>query len=300
MRRFAMIAVSMSLVLGLSEIPRLFAQDAPKQDTPKTEAPKVDTPKPETPPTATPKTDAPKTDATKADAAPAADAPLPAIPPEVEAKLEAARHAVAEAIVAAQDAGLVQTTVDPPPILDILVTGRAIDERTVRARTGVSPEVFGAWFTGYGKLEGFTAQKDVRIIQPTPGLKQLYDQRANILNRHIEAVRKAKGPAPTPKAEEPKKEEMKKEAPKAEEPKKEEPKPEAPKADEPKKEEAKKEEAKPEAPKAEEPKKEEAKPEAPKAEEPKPEAAQGRGSPKAEEPKPEAPKAEEPKAEEPK
>ena len=103
MRRFAMIAVSMSLVLvlGLSEIPRLFAQDAPKQDTPKPEAPKVETPKPDTPPTATPKPDAPKADATKADGAPAADAPLPPIPPEVEAKLEAARHAVAEAIVAA-------------------------------------------------------------------------------------------------------------------------------------------------------------------------------------------------------
>jgi len=205
---------------------------------------------------------------------------------------------VAEAIVAAQDAGLVQTTVDPPPILDILITGRAIDERAVKARTGVSPEVFGAWFTGYGKLEGFTAQKDVRIVQPTPGLKQLYDQRANILNRHIEAARKAKGPAPTPKAEEPKKEETK-EAPKAEEPKKEEPKPPAPRADEPKKEEGKKEEAKPEAPKAEEPKKEEPKPEAPKAEEAKPEAPKAE-EPKKEEPKPEAPKAEEPKAEEPK
>jgi hypothetical protein len=233
-RRFAMIAVSMSLVLGLSEIPRLFAQEAPKQDTPKTEAPKVETPKPES---ATPAT--PKTDATKADAAPAADAPLPDIPPEVEAKLEAARRAVAEAIVAAQDAGLVQTTVDPPPILDILVNGRAIDERAVKARTGVSPEVFGAWFTGYGKLEGFTAQKDVRIVQPTPGLKQLYDQRANILNRHIEAVRKAKGPAPAPKAEEPKKEEAKPEAPKAEEPKPEAPKAEEPKAEEPKAEEPK-------------------------------------------------------------
>ncbi|MEJ7639854.1 MAG: hypothetical protein WKF75_18255 [Singulisphaera sp.] len=161
---------------------------------------------------------------------------MPPIPPEVEAKLEAARHAVAEAIVAAQDAGLIQTTVDPPPILDILITGRAIDERTVRSRTGVSPEVFGAWFTGYGKLEGFTPQKDVRITQPTPGLKQLYDQRANVLNRHIEAVRKAKGPAPTPKAAESKKEEPKKEEMK-----------EVPKAGEPEKEQAKKEEMKKEA-----------------------------------------------------
>ncbi len=296
MRRFAMIAVSMSLVLvpGLSEIPRLFAQDAPKKDTPKPDAPKADATKPETPPTATPKPDAPKADATKAEGASAADAPLPPIPPEVEAKLEAARHAVAEAIVAAQDAGLIQTTVDPPPILDILVTGRAIDERTVRSRTGVSPEVFGAWFTGYGKLEGFTAQKDVRITQPTPGLKQLFDQRANILNRHIEAVRKAKGPAPTPKAAEPKKEEtkkeeMKKEAPKAAEPKKEETKTEESKAAEPKKEE----------PKAEEPKKGETKTEESKAAEPKKDESKPE-TPKTEEPKKEEPKAEETKKEEPK
>ena len=232
--------------------------------------------------------------------APAADAPLPPIPPEVEAKLEAARRAVAEAIVAAQDAGLVQTTVDPPPILDILITGRAIDERAVQARTGVSPEVFGAWFTGYGKLEGFTAQKDVRIIQPTPGLKQLYDQRANILNRHIEAVRKAKGPAPAPKAEEPKKEEPKTRS------RRKTPRPKSPRRKSPS--------PSPQGRRAQEGRGQEGRGQAQGrraqgrgAQEGRGQARgpQGRGAqeaeePKAEEPKPEAPKAEEPKAEEPK
>ncbi len=31
--------------------------------------------------------------------------------------------------MAAQDAGLVQTSIEPPPILDILLTGRANDEK---------------------------------------------------------------------------------------------------------------------------------------------------------------------------
>ncbi|ODT99128.1 MAG: hypothetical protein ABS79_04885 [Planctomycetes bacterium SCN 63-9] len=204
-----------------------------------------------------PKKEEPK----KEEAAKPAEAPLPTIPPEVQAKLEAARRAVAEAIVAAQDAGLVDTSIDPPPILDILITGRATDGRVVKKTGGttpfaVSPEVLGAWFTGYGKVEGINYQKDVRIINPSAGLKQWYDQRASILNSHIEAVRKAKGPAPAAKKEETKKEEPKPET-KKEEPKKEEPKAEAKKEEpkpEVKKEEAKKEEPKAEA-KKEEPKK---------------------------------------------
>src|SRR6266481_5120355 len=111
------------------------------------------------------------------------------MPPEVEAKLEAARRAVAEAIVAAQDAGLVKTTIDPPPILDVLITGRANDESTLKAKTGVSPEVFGAWFTGYGTAKDITPQKDIRITRPDAGLKELFSQRASILTRHIDAVR---------------------------------------------------------------------------------------------------------------
>ena len=67
---------------------------------------------------------------------------------------------MAEAIVAAQDAGLVDTSIDPPPILDILIKGYAIDARTLKNPAakktvlGGQPEVFGGWFTGYGKREG--------------------------------------------------------------------------------------------------------------------------------------------------
>ena len=254
MRRFVTIALSLTLVLGLTGVRHLLAQDekkeAPKPEPAKTEA------KPESKPaeakTETPKTETPKAEPAKTET----EAPLPTIPPEVEAKLEAARHAVAEAIVAAQDAGLVDTTIDPPPILDILITGRATDARGLKAKTGVSPEVFGAWFTGYGKstMKDVTPQKDVRIIQPSKGLTEWYTQRANILNRHIEAVRKAKGD--TAKKEEPKKEDVKKEEPKKDEVKKEEPK-----KDE-KKDEAKKEEPKKDEPKADDAKKEEKKDEA--------------------------------------
>ena len=185
MRRIVTLALSLSLVLGLSATAHLFGQeekkDAPKADAGRTESPKVEAPKSDT--------------AAPSATAPAAEAPLPPIPPEVEAKLEAARRAVAEAIVAAQDAGLVQTTIDPPPILDILINGRAADERSLKAKTGVSPEVFAAWFTGHGKMEGVVAQTDVRIIPPSQGLKQFYDHRADILNRHIKAIRDQKADA---------------------------------------------------------------------------------------------------------
>jgi len=262
-RRFAMLAVSLSMLLGLTGAHYLFAQDDAKKVEAKKDEPKKDEPK----------KDEAKKDEAKKDEAKKEEPPKP-IPPDVQKKLEAARRAVAEAIVAAQDAGLVNSSIDPPPILDILITGRATDESTLKAKTGVSPEVFGAWFTGYGKTQGVVAQTDVRITQPSQGLKTWYDERASLLRREIEAVKAARPkkeePKPEPKKEEVKKEEPKKEEPKPEakkeEPKKEEPKPEA------KKEEPKKEEPKPEA-KAEEPKKEEAKPEAkgeePKKEEPK-------------------------------
>jgi len=253
-RRILMLALSLSLSLGLTAASRLFAQDEKQKDAPKTDAPKEepkkDAPKAETAKEdakkdATPQPDATKTDAkkgaptsdtSKAAAATTVEEPLPTIPPEVEAKLEAARHAVAEAIVAAQDAGLVETSIDPPPIFDILVTGRALDKRQLKKavdkgdlQVGVSPEVFGAWFTGYGKMDG-VAQKNVRIIQPAKGLTKLYDDRAKMLNTHIEAIRKAKGDAP--KTESPKTEELKKEEPKAEAPKpKDEAKPESPKTE---------------------------------------------------------------------
>lgn len=226
MRRFGMIALSLGLTLGLIAAGDLFAQD-PKKDEAKPadakpadaktgEAKPADTKPADTKPseakpaeTKPGETKAATPDATKA-APSVAEAPLPPIPPEVEAKLEAARRAVAEAIVAAQDAGLVDTSIDPPPIMDILVTGRAIDKRELKGHRGVSPEVFGAWFTGYAPpLEGITAQADVRIFQPSQGLKDLYDARAGVLSRHIDAVRKAKAAAAPKAADKPK------EAPKA-------------------------------------------------------------------------------------
>jgi hypothetical protein len=197
------LAVSFCLVLaiGATWVGPLFAQEVykagqpPKAETPAAtkEAVKSDATK-----TEATKKEEPKTEATKA-----AEAPLPPIPPEVQAKLVAARKAVAELIVAAQDAGLVETSIDPPPILDILLTGRATDLRTVKNTTAkkpyaVSPEVFGAWFTGYFKkdLEGINYAEDIRIINPSAGLKQAYDTRAQILEQYIQEIRKAKGPAP--------------------------------------------------------------------------------------------------------
>ena len=210
MRRFAMIALSLSMLLGLTGV-HLFAQE--KKDEPKKEAPKVE---------------APKVDATTKNQAPKTEEPLPPIPPEVQAKIDAAWKAIAEAVVAAEDAGLVKTSIKPAPVLDILITGRATDEAALKAHTGVSPEVFGAWFTGYGQTQGVTAQTDVRIIQPSAGLKTWYEQRATKLTAQIEAVRKAKAPAPAPKPE------VKKDAPKpapAPAPKPAAPKPEVKKVD---------------------------------------------------------------------
>jgi pentapeptide MXKDX repeat protein len=253
-RRIVTIALSLLILLGLTAAGHLLAQDTPKADVSKDEA-KKDTPKDE------PKKDASK-DETKKDAskdeatkeaskeetkksdtpkteAPAApvEEPLPTIPPEVEAKLEAARKAIAEAIVAAQDAGLIESSIDPPPILDLLITGRALDERQLKKvltqpdlQVGVNPEVFGAWFAGYGKTAGIVAQKNVRVTQPSKGLKAWYDQRAAMLNSHIEAARKAKNEAPktdAPKTEEPKKDASKTDAPKSTD----QPKDDAPKSE---------------------------------------------------------------------
>ncbi|HMB02205.1 MAG TPA: hypothetical protein VKP69_00520 [Isosphaeraceae bacterium] len=207
MRRLATIALSLSLVLGLAGTHRLLAQGEEKK-----EIPKPDTAKPEAP-----KPDTPKSGATTPSAA--TEPAPPTIPPDVQAKLEAARRAVAEAIVAAEGAGLVKTSIDPPPILDILVNGYADDESAINAlKSGgpvparVSPEVFGAWFTGYGKDKAVDYVKQVRVTRPEQGLKKFYNARADLLKSHIEAIRKAQGEA-TPK-DEPKmdtKEEAKKE-----------------------------------------------------------------------------------------
>jgi outer membrane biosynthesis protein TonB len=212
LRRCVTLAGSCCLVLALAPVALLFAQDTKKvaaQPPAKAEAPK-DTPKPDaTKPGDPAKTqEAPKDDAKKdagktTEPAKVAEPPLPPIPPEVQAKIDAARKAVAEMIVAAQDAGLVETSIDPPPILDILITGRATDARTLKGAKpyGVSPEVFGAWFTAFGKMDGINYVEDLRIMNPSAGLKQWYEQRARIMEQYIQEIRKTK-PAPAPKKEE--------------------------------------------------------------------------------------------------
>ena len=195
MRRFLILALSASLLVGLSAFTRLSAQDEKKEGQDPAPAPAQDEKKAEPAKPAEPGTP---------EVAPAPE-PKP-IPPEVQAKLDAARRAVAEAIVAAQDAGLVDTTISPPPILDILITGRADDRAKLKAVTkenpeaALSPEVFGAWYTGYGQAEGVVADKNVRIVRPSKGLKAWYDERNRIFSSLIEEVRKAKpaaAPAPT-------------------------------------------------------------------------------------------------------
>jgi hypothetical protein len=211
-RRFAMLMLSLSLTLSLTGAQLLFAQDAPKDEAKKSdtaETKPADTKPAETKPAETKPADTKAAETKPAEATkeePKKEEPLKPIPPEVEAKRQAALKAIAEYIVAAQDAGVVQTSINPPPILDLLIT-----------------EVFGAWFTGYGKTElSINPENDVRIIPPSLGLKTWYDQRSSLLTAAIEAVRKTKpapaaapaaASAPEAKKEEPKKEESKKEEP---------------------------------------------------------------------------------------
>jgi outer membrane biosynthesis protein TonB len=216
LRRCVTLAGSCSLVLALALAPvdLLSAQDVKKVDAQappatKAEVTTKETPKPDAKPgdsakgPETAKDDA-KKDAGKTTEPPKVpEPPLPPIPPEVQAKIDAARKAVAEAIVAAQDAGLIETSIDPPPILDLLINSRVTDARTLKGAKpyGVSPEVFGAWFTGFGKTDGINYVEDLRIMNPSAGLKQWYEQRARIMEQYIQEIRKTK-PAPAPKKEE--------------------------------------------------------------------------------------------------
>ena len=145
-RRIVMLIVSCGVVLGLGimQIHPSFGQDQ-KKDTPpaKSDAAAKDPAKGDTSKPARAEDrragqgHGVRPQRSKEKEAPqAAEAPLPPIPKEVQDKIDAARRAVAEAIVAAQDAGLVETSIDPPPILDILVTGRATDARTLKNASG--------------------------------------------------------------------------------------------------------------------------------------------------------------------
>lgn len=216
-RRIVTPIVSFCAVLGLSLLlagPTL-AQAAKKEAAPaKPATPAKEAAKPEAQQKPAEKTpEAKPADTAKAkEATQATEPPLPPIPKEVEEKLAAARKAIAEAIVAAQDAGLVETSIDPPPIMDILITGRATDARTLKNPAkkkngfyGVSPEVFAAWFTGYQApgFENIDYVKELRITWPSDGLKAYFDQRAVIFREAIAEARKARGPAPKPAEKKP-------------------------------------------------------------------------------------------------
>jgi hypothetical protein len=210
-RRIVMSIMSFGVVLGLGimQLNASFGQDQKKEAAPaksggteKAAEPAKEPSKPAAP------AQEKKAEKAKEKEAPpqATEAPLPPIPKEVQEKLEAARKAVAEAIVAAQDAGLVETSIDPPPILDILITGRATDARILKNASakkpyGLSPEVFAAWFTGFAAsgFENIDYAKDLRIMHPSAGLKSLFEQRAAILRNAIAEVRKAKGQPATTK-----------------------------------------------------------------------------------------------------
>ncbi len=230
-RRVISLAWLLGLVLslGMIQTDRLLAQEVKKAPA-KQEATKKDEAKKEEAKKEEAKKEEAKKEEAKKEPEKAVEAPPPTIPKEVEEKLEKARRAVAEAIVAAQDAGLVETSIDPPPVLDILIKGYAIDARTLKNPAAkktywaVTPEVFCAFFTGYSKSEFSTINPmtELRIINPSGGLKAWYDARAAMLNKYIDEVRKAKGPAPAPKKEETKPAETKKEETKPAETKKEE------------------------------------------------------------------------------
>ena len=218
-RRFVTLAVSFCLVLaiGLTRVEPLFAQGKPRKSlrpprprpprrTPKTEATKTDSAKTEPPRKTTAKTEAPK----------ATEPPLPPIPPEVQAKIDAARKAVAEAIVAAQDAGLVETSIDPPPILDILITGRATDTRALKSTTAKKPYAVSPKFSAPGSPD--TASSRASTTRKTFGSSTRAPGSSSGTTRapHPGAVHpgdpQGQGPAATAKKEEAKPAETKKAA----------------------------------------------------------------------------------------
>ncbi len=223
-RRFVKLAVSFCLVLaiGITWVDPLFAQESQKRrlSLPRPRHPPPRSPR--MPPSPTrPRPSQPRNGrvdenrGSQGDGSPAASDPAGS---SGQARWPRARPWL-KLIVAAQDAGLVETSIDPPPILDILITGRATDLRTLKNTTAkkpyaVSPEVFGAWFTGYGKTRGHQLRGGRSDHQPQRRPQAVVRLARRILEQYIQEIRKAKGPAPkkeeskpaeTKKAEEPKK-----------------------------------------------------------------------------------------------
>jgi len=95
--------------------------------------------------------------------------------------------------------------IEPPPILEILPHRRANDVAALkdrnegRAEAGVSPEVFGAWFTGQGKMDGITAELNVSRDAPVEGLSELYKLRQDLMLPLLIEARKAKPETQAPR-----------------------------------------------------------------------------------------------------
>ena len=113
-RRFVTLTLSFCLVLGvgISQVGSSFGQGETKKAAPA--GPARDRQEGNRPGAGPGDQGGPESSAPATKEAPkATEAPLPPIPKEVQDKINAARKAVAEAIVAAQDAGLVETLIDP-------------------------------------------------------------------------------------------------------------------------------------------------------------------------------------------
>ena len=168
-RRFAMTALTLSLMLGLSQ-----AQE-----------PKKDEPKPETAKPAEARQDGrcrrsrctPRRPRSRVEA-PKPPAEAPAADGHVRGRGQASGRPPRCRRADRRGAGgrdLVETTRSTrPPSSICLVQGYAVDRRDIKATPmrGVSPEVFAAWFTGWNSrtdVEGVNYVADLRIVHALQG-----------------------------------------------------------------------------------------------------------------------------------
>ena len=174
-RRFAMTALTLSLMLGLS-----LAQE-PKKDEPKAEAKPADAPKPRS--DAKPgrsqgrAKDAPKEPPRRRPSPRRGADPDRPARGRGQAGGRPPRHRRPDRRGAGRRAGrdLDRPAAGPRPP----GPGLRHRPRDLKAtpKRGVSPEVFAAWFTGFGKPRPRTVnyEADVRIVPPSKGLKTYYD-----------------------------------------------------------------------------------------------------------------------------
>lgn len=251
MSRLATIGLSFALLIGLSASwSPLTAQDeakkeakqddAKKDDAKKDKAPKDDAKKDDTKKDETKKDDA-KKDEAKKEAQEGRRAPCrPAGSPGKARKSPQGRGRGNRRGGEGRPRQFVDRPSADPGYSGLRLRDRPREyAKDAKDRVGVSPEVFGAWFSGYGKKEAnpsLIPQDEVRIFQPSKGLKKLYDQKATVFNSLLEAARKAQAEPVKPKEEakpEPAKEEKPKDEKPAEEKKEDKPKEAAPKEEKP-------------------------------------------------------------------